>query len=354
MMILKQLSEAIGVSGDEGAIRQIILEAIQDHVTDITVDSMGNITAFKEGTGKPDANGKRSRVMLDAHMDEVGFMVTGHDSNGLLRFTNVGGIDDRILPGLRVRVGEKAIPGVILWTPIHFNREQNVVKMKNLRIDIGATSKSQAEGMAKTGTRLTFDSEFTEFEGGMMRGKAFDDRVGCSVLVDVLQGGDYPVDIVASFSVQEEVGLRGAKVASQRLLPDVAIALEGTTAHDLPNPLADPDDPTRTNPACVIGKGPVLTVMDRSMITPPQLVRFIRKTADDNDIPYQLKTALGGGTDAGAIHQTNGGVPSAVISMPCRYIHAPRAMMHRDDYDNDVKLVQAILNNITRDAIQPL
>lgn len=349
-MILKELSEAFGVSGEESAVRRIILDAIKDHVTDITIDSIGNLTAFKKGTD----GANRPRVMLDAHMDEIGFMVTGHEGNGLLRFTNVGGVDHRILPGLRVRVGAEGLYGVILWTPIHFSREQNVVPMNNLRIDIGATSKGQAEGMAKVGTRITFDSQFIELEGGMLRGKAFDDRAGCSVLVDVLRGGDYAADVLVSFSVQEEVGLRGARVAAQRLKPDVAFALEGTTAHDVPDPLADPDDPTTPNPACVVGQGPVITVMDASMIVPPQLVRFLRTTADKEGISYQLKTALGGGTDAGAIHQTMGGIPSAVISLPCRYIHAPSAYLHKTDYDNDVKLVQALLNNITHDDVRPL
>jgi len=345
-MYLEDLSNAIGVSGEEGAVRQIILNAIKDHVTDLTVDSMGNITALKKGTGESDV-----RVMLAAHMDEVGFMITGHDGNGMLRFTNVGGLDARILPGLRVKVGEK--DGVILWTPIHHNRSQDVVQIGSLRIDIGATSKGAAEGMAKKGTRGTFATSYTQLNDVMVRGKAFDDRVGCSVLIDIIQGGDYPVDILVAFTVQEEIGLRGARVASKHLKPDVAIALEGTTAHDIPNPLEDVDDMNTPNPACKVGEGPVLTVMDRSMITPPHLLKFIRETAESNEIPYQLKTALGGGTDAGAIHQTNGGVPSAVISMPCRYIHAPNAMLSLEDYANDVALVKAVLNNITREHITP-
>lgn len=348
-MLLKELSEAFGVSGQEEAVRDIILDAIKEHVDEYHIDSIGNLTAVKKGTGD-----SKLRVMIDAHMDEVGFMVIDHDSNGMLRFSNVGGIDDRILPGLRVRVGPDAIPGVIVWTPIHLNRNQNVKAMKDLRIDIGTSSKSAAEGKAKRGTRITFDSQFMELGKAMMRGKAFDDRGGCALLVDILQGGPYPVDVLAAFTVQEEIGLRGAQVAAQRLQPDVALALECTTAHDVPDPEADPDDPSTPNPACVVGSGPTLTVMDRSMITPPQMLKFLRETAEADDIPYQVKTALGGGTDAGRIHLTNGGIPSAVISVPCRYIHAPNAYMNRDDYANTLRLVQAALGNITPDVIKPL
>jgi tetrahedral aminopeptidase len=354
-MLLKELSEAIGVSGDEGAVRQIVYNAIKDHVTKtktelgIEVDSIGNLTALQKGT-----NGdKLPRVMIAAHMDEIGFMVTGHESNGQLRFAPVGGVDDRILPGLRVKVGKQQIPGVIMWTPIHMNNDQNVTKLKDLRIDIGASNKSEAEGKVARGERVGFDSYYAEIDGTrMVRGKSFDDRVGCSVLIDVLQNGPYPVDIVAAFTVQEEVGLRGATVAAQRLKPDMAIVLEGTTAHDVPDPMAEADDPTVRNPATRVGQGPALTVMDRSMITAPYLLQFLKETAEAEGIPYQTKTALGGGTDAGRIHMANEGIPSIVISMPCRYIHSPVAFLSLDDYDNHVKLVQATLKRITADLLQ--
>lgn len=345
-MLLKELSEAIGVSGDEQAVRQIIVNAIKDHVTDMHIDTIGNLTAFKKGTGASNL-----RVMVAAHMDEIGFMVMGIDKEGMLRFRSVGGVDDRILPGLRVKIGSKHVPGVIMWPPIHVNRDQNVKPMKDLRIDIGATSQSAAEKLVKIGDRIAFDSRYDELSDTMVRGKAFDDRVGCSLLVDIAQGGPYAVDVIIAFTVQEEVGLRGAKVAAQRLDPDLAIVLEGTTAHDVPDPMADPDDVTVNNPGCKVGYGPVLTVMDRSMITPPWLLNFLRQTADANAIPYQLKTALGGGTDAGRIHLSNAGIPSAVISMPCRYIHSPIAYLSKTDYANDLKLVQAALNNLTADII---
>jgi tetrahedral aminopeptidase len=335
---LKKLSEAIGVSGKEDNVREIVLKAIEGHVENIRIDPMGSVTAFKPGTGSE----PRLRVLVTAHMDEVGFMVTGVDGEGLIRFTNIGGIDDRILPGLRVRVGEDETPGVILWTPIHLNGDQNVVKMSSLRIDVGAKDKDDVK--AKRGDRIAFDSKFVEVGAKMLRGKSFDNRVGCSLLIDLLRGGPYPVDILAAFTVQEEIGLRGAWVAGQSLNPDVAFVLEGTTAHDIPNPSADRDDEDEINPTCRLGAGPTLTVMDRSMITNPRLLNFIQTTAEGNNIPYQLKTQLGGRTDAGAIHQTNGGVPSTVFSVPCRYIHSPSAYLHRDDYDNTRRLVEAALH----------
>ncbi|MEP7290858.1 MAG: M42 family metallopeptidase [Chloroflexota bacterium] len=343
-MILKELSEAVGVSGSEDAVRKIILEAINGHVSSVRIDSMGSVTALKQGTADHPL-----RVMIAAHMDEIGFMVRGFDGDGLIRFSSIGGIDDRILPGLRVHIG--GVNGVIIWTPIHLNKDQNVVKLANLRIDIGVTSKDEAAGKVKPGDRIAFDSRFMEIGERMLRGKAFDDRAGCSLLVDVLQGDAYPVDVLAAFTVQEELGLRGAKVAATALKPDVAFVLEGTTANDIPNPMADPDDLTEMNPTCRQQHGPAISVMDGSMITDPRLIKFLRGVADEQNIPYQLKSALGGGTDGGAIHLSTVGVPTAVISMPCRYIHSPTALLHRDDYDNGLRLIKAALNGITRDVL---
>lgn len=349
-MILKELSEAVGVSGKEDAVREIILREIADHVEDIRIDSMGSITARKSAAV---ANvDKPLRVMIAAHMDEVGFMVTGFDSEGLIRFTNIGGVDDRILPGLRVLIGDDLIPGVIIWTPIHQDSSQNTTKISSLRIDIGATSKEDLNGKIKRGDRIAFDSKFMELGSTTLRGKAFDDRVGCALLVELLQHAAYPVEILAAFTVQEEIGLRGATVAAQTLSPDMAFALEGTTAYDVPDPLADPDEDEELNPTCRLGDGPVLTVMDRSLIVNPRLLAFIRATAEKHNIPYQLKTQVGGGTDAGAMHRANGGAASAVISIPCRYIHSPSAYLHRDDYANGLKLLQAILTDLTPETFQ--
>lgn len=350
MQFLKELSEAVGVSGREDAVRKVILNAIKGHADDIRIDSLGTVTAFKRGK----QGSKRPRVMIAAHMDEVGFMVTGIDGDGLIKFTAVGGIDDRILPGLRVRIGDDLIPGVILWTPIHRNSDQNVVKIKNLRIDIGASGKDGANGRVKRGDRIVFDAQYTEIGENVVRGKALDDRAGCSMLIDVLRGGSYPVDIYAAFTVQEEIGTRGAWVAAQTVNPDAAFVLETTTANDIPNPRANPDDAETHNPTSRMGAGPVLTVIDRSLIVDPRLQRFLRTLAEDNKIPYQLKTQTGGGTDGGAIHRANGGAPTAVISLPARYIHSPLALITRTDYAHSLKLTQLALKSITWDTLASL
>jgi tetrahedral aminopeptidase len=341
-MLLKELSNAIGISGEEDEVRKIVVDAITPHVADLTVDSIGNITAIQKGTQYPEYT-----IMIAAHMDEIGMMVTAVDSNGLIQFTNVGGIDARILPGLRVKVGKKKTPGVILWKPIHFGRNSSVVGIDNLRIDVGSTDKSSAE----LGDRIAFDSFYAELSEKIVRGKAFDDRVGCSVLIDILQNGPYPVTVAATFSVQEEIGLRGAQIAAHRLNPDAAIVLEGTTAHDVPTPDLEIDaGDLPSNAGCKLGAGAVLTLMDASMVTDPRVLRFLRETADTNDIPYQFKTVRGGGTDGGRIHVNHTGVPTMVISTPCRYIHSPTALMNTDDYGHVLNLSQTVLKTITPDT----
>ena len=338
-MLLEELSNAIGVSGDEEEVRKIVMSAIGDHVTDMTVDNIGNVTAIQKGTENPDYT-----VMIAAHMDEIGMMVTNVDNNGLIQFTNIGGIDARILPGLRVKIGDKRTPGVILWKPIHLGRSMNVVDMDSLRIDTGATDKNAAQ----LGDRIAFDSFYAQMSDKIVRGKAFDDRVGCSILIDILQNGPYPVTVVAAFTVQEEVGLRGAQIAAQRFNPSAAIVLEGTTAHDLPNPNLEIDaDDIPPNPGCKLGDGAVLTLIDSSMVSDPRVLRFVRETAEANDIRYQYKTIRGGGTDGGAIHVAHSGIPTMVLSTPCRYIHSPTALMNTDDYGQVLKLSQALLNNIS-------
>ncbi len=344
-MILKQLSEAIGVSGKEDAVRALILPEIADHAGEIRIDPLGGISAVKPGTGASPL-----RLMIAAHMDEIGFMVQAIDGDGLIRVAAIGGIDERILPGLRVRLGASGVQGVFVWVPIHKNRDDNTVKLSALRIDIGASSKEEAAGKVSPGDVGTFDSAFMEVGGRVLRGKAFDDRAGCALLIDVLKNADgqpYPVDVLAAFTVQEEIGLRGARVAAQRLKPDLALILETTTAHDVPDAAADIDDePADRNPTCRLGGGPVLSFMDSSMITHPRLFAFLKETAQAAGIPFQYKTQLGGGTDGGAVHVANAGIPTAVISLPARYIHSPAAYLHRDDYDAALALVRAFIHRL--------
>ncbi|MCY3799455.1 MAG: M42 family peptidase [Chloroflexi bacterium] len=338
-MILEKLSNAIGVSGEEDEARRLIIDAIRDHVTDLEVDALGNVTAAQRGRANPEFS-----VMIAAHMDEIGMMATAVEANGLIQFTNVGGIDARILPGLRVKVGPKRTPGVILWKPIHLWRDMKTVPMDALRIDVGAGDKSAAE----PGDRIAFAGAYTQLSDRVVRGKAFDDRVGCSVLVDILRAGPYPVTVAAAFTSQEEIGLRGATVAAQRLAPDAAIVLEGTYAYDVPDPNREADaGDLPANPGTRFGGGAVITLADRQMITDPRALAFLRETAETNDIAYQVKTMGGGGTDGGAIHLAQTGIPTMPISAPCRYIHTPTALLNLNDYESVLRLSQAVLNNIS-------
>ncbi len=345
-MLIKELSEAFGVSGAEDEVRAVILKAIKDHVVDIRIDPLGNVLAVKKGS-KPKKHDPR--VLVSAHMDEVGFMVQGIESDGTLRVAAVGGFDDRILPGLRVVIGGKKVPGVFDWKPVHLGRDRKVVELSRLRVDIGVNTKEEANGKVNIGDRATFNTPYVE-RGRAAIGKALDDRVGCAVLIDLIQGDPFPYDLHVAFTVQEEIGLRGARVAGQAIQPDVAFVLETTMAHDLPPVDDDPDIP-RPSPVSELGKGPVLTLVDRSVIVDRRLLNHLRDAAEAADIPYQYKQAMVGGTDAGAVFQTNAGVPSAVVSVPCRYIHGPSAMCHLDDVERTIKLMRAALERFSPDVL---
>ena len=336
-MILKELSEAFGVSGNEDDVRAIVLDAVREHVDEVKVDALGNDLAFKRGTGR-----QRMRVMLAAHMDEVGLMVVGHDNDGFLRVRSVGGIDPRVLPGTLLQVGPERISGVIGVKPIHLLKENadKVAKLEDLVVDVGAKSKDEARKLAPLGTYATFATRFREL-GPTVRGKAFDDRAGCAVLVELLRGERFRFDLHAVFTVQEEVGLRGARVAAYAIEPNCAFALEGTVADDMPK---DKD----TSPTTELGQGPAITVMDRSFIADRRLVRLLTSTAEELGIPYQIKQPGIGGTDAGAIHLTREGVPSVTVAVPCRYIHSPVALLRLDDFNNTVRLMRASLARLTR------
>jgi putative aminopeptidase FrvX len=341
-MILRELSEAVGVSGDEGDVRAILLDAVREHVDEVKVDALGNVLAFQRGTGR-----RRLRVMLAAHMDEVGLMVAGHDNDGFLRVRSVGGVDPRLLPGALLQVGSEHIPGVIGVKPIHLLKEeegQRAPKIDDLVVDIGAQGKDEAKRLAPLGTYAAFATRFREL-GPTVTGKAFDDRVGCAVLVELLRGERFRFDVHAAFTVQEEVGLRGARVAAYAIEPDCAFALEGTIADDIPK---DKD----VSPTTELGQGPAITVMDRSFIADRRLVRLLTTTAEALGIPYQIKQPGIGGTDAGAIQPAREGVPSVTVAVPCRYIHGPAALMSLDDFDNTTRLMRESLSRLTRRTLR--
>ncbi|HHN93755.1 MAG TPA: M42 family peptidase [Anaerolineae bacterium] len=298
---------------------------------------MGNVLALKRGTGD-----QGLRVMLAAHMDEVGLMVIGHDNDGLLRFRPVGGLDPRVLPGTPLKVGGERLPGVIGIKPIHLARDEErkrAPQIKELAVDIGAKDKKEAARLAPLGTYIAFATPFRDL-GPTVSGKAFDDRAGCAALVELLRGDPFPFDLHAAFTVQEEVGLRGARVAAYTIEPDCAFVLEGTIADDLPR---DKD----TSPTTELGHGPAITLMDRTFIADRRLVQLLTSTADELHIPYQFKQPGVGGTDAGSIHLTRAGVPSATVAVPCRYIHSPVSLLSRDDFDNLLTLMRESLARLT-------
>ncbi len=336
-MLLEELSNAFGPSGHEDEVRRLLARALRDHVDNLQVDALGNLIAFKRGTGPE----PRLKVMIDAHTDEVGLMITRIEKDGTLGFRVLGGIDDRLLMAKRVIVGKERLPGVILAPPIHLTKPEQrkqVVKREQLVIDIGATDREQAQKMVKIGEYAVFATRFdllTDDGWRVVKGKAFDDRAGCAAAV-ALAEESYPVDLYFSFSTQEEVGLRGARVAAYRIAPDVAFALEGTICDDAPKK-------KDTSPTTEMGKGPAITVMDRTFIADRRLVRLLIDTAQAEGLPYQFKQPGVGGTDAGAIHLARSGVPSVTVAVPCRYIHAPVGLMSLQDFDNLVALMKAAL-----------
>lgn len=337
-MLLEKLSNAFGPSGSEDEVRRLLARAVHDKVDELQTDALGNLIAFKRGTGPE----PRMKVMVDAHTDEVGLMITRIEKNGLLGFRALGGVDARLLMAKGVIVGEKRLPGVITAPPIHLTeREQRskVLKIEQLVIDIGASSEDEAKRLVTLGEVATFDTKFEVLdEGGLrtVKGKAFDDRMGCAVAA-ALAEGEYAVDLYLSFSTQEEVGLRGARVAAYRIEPDLGFALEGTICDDMPKK----ED---VSPTTELGKGPAISIMDRTFVADQRLVRLLVDQAKANGIPYQFKQPGAGGTDAGAIHLSKAGVPSVAVSVPSRYIHSPVSIASLNDFDNTVALMKAALS----------
>lgn len=336
-MLLADLSNAFGPAGCEDEIRRVLARALRDKVDDLQSDALGNLIAIKRGTGR----GPHLKVMVDAHTDEVGLMITRFDKSGLLGFRAVGNIDDRLLMAKGVVVGQERLPGTITAPPIHLTKpeqRQQVIKIDQLFVDIGASSEDEAKGLIKVGDYAAFDTRFQVLsEDGLrtVKGKAFDDRIGCAVAA-ALADGEYGVDLYLSFSAQEETGRRGARVAAFRIEPDVAFALEGTVCEDTPKK----ED---VSPTTQLGKGPAITVMDRSFIADKRLVRLLVDQAKVHGIPYQFKQPGVGSTDAGAIHLSKAGVPAVAVSVPCRYIHAPANLASLNDFQHAIALMRAAL-----------
>ncbi len=348
-MHLEQLSNAFGVSSAEDEVRKIILEAAQPHADEWRLDTMGNL--FVTRKARPAASDRLLRVMVTAHMDEVGFMISKIKKDGQLKFKPVGGFDRRVLLGKPVVVGKDRLPGVIGLKPIHLldsGQYDKVDEIDSMYIDIGAND-DKANGKVEIGDFATFATRFQYLGGpsdhssteGRVKGKAFDDRGGCAILLELLKA-DYPIDLVAVFTVQEEIGLRGARVAAYATQPDLAFILECTAADDLP----DPEDETKKDGFPRLGEGPAITVMDRSFIADRRLVDLLIETAEAEGLTHQFKRPGVASTDAGAVHLARQGVPSVAVSIPARYIHAPAAILDLTDFWNTVKLMRATLQQL--------
>ncbi len=336
-MLLEQLSNARGVSGDESAVRAIIAEQVSKTADEYRVDALGNLIACKRASVH---TGRHTplKVLVAAHMDEVGFIITHLDRDGMAHFDKVGGIDDRILPGKRVLVGKQGVPGVIGFKPRYRttkSERKRVVAHRDLYIDLGANSREEAERVVSPGDYATFATQYAPIGDNCVRGKALDDRAGCALLVELLRGS-YPFDLYAVFTTQEELGLRGARAAGYAVAPALALVLEATVCDDSPKACEQ-------SPVTRLGAGPALTLADRGLFADKRLVKLCAQTAQENKLPFQFKEPLIGGTDGGQLHRVREGVPTAVISLPARYIHSPAAVISLDDYNHALKLLRATL-----------
>ncbi|HUT16900.1 MAG TPA: M42 family metallopeptidase [Acidobacteriota bacterium] len=339
---LEKLSNACGVTGREEEVRNLMIKLMKPYVDEIVVDKLENVIAIKKG--------KKSspKVMLAAHMDEVGLMVKTITKEGFLQFTKMGGIDDRILLAQKVIIHTRKGPldGIIGSKPPHIQKEEErkkVIAYDELFIDIGAESRENANAMGvKIGDPVAFDVKYAKIGKNIVIGKAFDDRVGCAIMIETLkQLGKTNCTICAVGTVQEEVGLRGAATAAFGVDPDVGIALDATVAGDVPG-VREFDTNVK------MGKGPVLTVTDSGLITHPKVLRLLLDVAEENKIAYQLETGVPGSTDAARISLTRQGVPSGTVSVATRYIHSPVGMLNLKDAENSAKLTAAAIQKIQK------
>lgn len=328
---LKELCLLCGTSGNENKVREFIISQIKNYC-EYNIDPLGNIIAFKKGKNIP-----KNKVMLDAHMDEVALIVTSVQSDGTLTIDTVGGIDPSVVIGRQVTIGDNNIPAVIGSKAVHKlssnEREQNP-KITSLYVDFGAADKKDAEKYVKPGDIVYFSSEYTEFGNGMIKSKAIDDRFGCSLLIELIKS-DLKYDAYFTFTVQEEIGLRGAKTAAFSVNPDFAIVCETTTASDI-----EGVDEGQT--VCRLGDGAVISFMDRSTVYDKELFNIGFETAKEKNIKCQTKTKIAGGNNSGVIHIAGNGVRTIAVSAPCRYLHSPSCVVKKDDLKSCYEIVKAL------------
>ena len=346
--LIRELSLAFGPSGCEDAVRDIIIEQIKGDCDAYTVDKAGNLIAVIRGRGLDYDRENPRRIMLSAHMDEVGFMIRDITEEGYLKFGLVGGMDPRVLCGRHVIVGDKQrLHGVIASKAIHLQSAEERTKatpVKSMYIDIGAKDREEAKKHVSVGDYATFDSDFVTFgkDGCMMKGKALDDRVGCALLIEIMRNlhrepCDLPFDVCFAFTCCEEVGISGANVAAFGVKPDTAIILEATAVNDLPG--------AGRNKVSIQGEGGTLTLADRGTIYDMGFIDFARRTAEQKELKCQIKQAMTGGTDAAHIQRSMTGVRVLGLSLPTRYIHSASNVAHFGDYEQIRDLVVAMLRN---------
>ena len=333
--MLKDLCLLNGTSGDEVRVRDYIINEIKEYST-YEVDNLGSVIAYKKGKKKPNKT-----VCINAHMDEVGFIITGITSDGYLRFAPVGGIDTKVCLDRAVTVGENRINGVIADKAYHLledSEKDKAPSFDKLLIDIGAKSETEAQSVVSLGDFAYFESDYTELGNGYIKAKALDDRIGCMLMIELIKS-ELEYDTVFCFNVQEEVGLRGSKCTSFAVSADISIVLEATTAGDLDGVLG-------ADRVCVLGNGGVVSFMDNRTIYDRELYKLAMNTALENNIPVQTKTAVAGGNDAGSIQTSGKGAKVMALSLPCRYIHSPSSVVKKSDIDNTRKLLKEILKKI--------
>ncbi len=337
---IKDLSMIDGISSREADVRNYIINKIKDEKScSFIIDNLGNLIVEKKGKAVPE-----NKIMIDAHMDEVGLIVSYITSDGFLKFHNVGGINEKVLLGRTVKVN--GLTGVVGIKPIHLvpkDKSKNIPEMEDLCIDIGAVSREEAEQYVSLGDSVTFVSEYTEFgkNNEFVKAKALDDRLGCAVMLDLLLS-EMEYDVTFTFTVQEEVGCRGAITATNRVKPDYAIALECTTASDISGFEGE-------KKVCSLSDGAVVSFMDRATVYPRDLYRKAMALAKEKNIRAQTKTMVAGGNNAGQIHKSADGVKCLAVSVPCRYLHSPSCVINKNDVNEVKKLVVELVELFAHD-----
>ncbi|MYL50315.1 M20/M25/M40 family metallo-hydrolase [Halobacillus litoralis] len=351
LQMLKDLTDAKGVPGNEREARDVMKQYIAPYADEVFTDNLGSLIAKKVG------NKKGPSVMVAGHLDEVGFMVTRIDDNGYIYFQTVGGWWSQVMLAQRVTIMTRNgdLTGVIGSKPPHIlppEQRKKAVDIKDMFIDIGASSREEAmEFGVKPGDSVVPYFEFTQMKNEkMLLAKAWDNRIGCAIAIEVLKqlkGEKHPNIVYGVGTVQEEVGLRGARTSANVINPDIAFGVDVGIAGDTPG-VSDKDASSK------MGEGPQIILYDASMISHKGLRDFVTDTADAKEIPYQFDSLAGGGTDSGAIHLSHDGVPALSITIATRYIHSHAAMLHRDDFENAVRLIVEVIKGIDADKVQEI